>query len=133
VLLCLAFLAAASALVLLRLLPMSGRDRDIEILVPRYLLLVLQCQVGRPVFADTDRAVLAGRSTTSRQGDCGASCCWYAPDTILRWHRDLLNRRHAATCVPKRRGRPPTVRSVRALVLRLARENSSSGYRRIHG
>jgi hypothetical protein len=79
VLLCLAFLAAASALVLLRLLPMSGRDRDIEILVPRYLLLVLQCQVGRPVFADTDRAVLAGRSTTSRQGDCGASCCWYAP------------------------------------------------------
>ena len=55
------------------------------------------------------------------------------PDTILRWHRDLLKRRHAATCVPKRRGHPPTIRSIRALVLRLARENASWGYRRIHG
>ena len=60
VLLCLACLAAASALALLRLLPMSGRDKGIEILALRHLLLVLQCQVGRPVFAGTDRAVLAG-------------------------------------------------------------------------
>ncbi|CAG6398068.1 Integrase core domain-containing protein [Actinacidiphila cocklensis] len=55
------------------------------------------------------------------------------PETVLRWHRNLLKRRHAATCVPKRRGRPPTIRSIRVLVLRLARENSSWGYRRIHG
>lgn len=55
------------------------------------------------------------------------------PETILRWHRDLLTRSHAATCTPKRRGRPPTFRSIRAPVLRLARENSSWGYRRIHG
>ncbi|GAA1931370.1 hypothetical protein GCM10009753_76480 [Streptantibioticus ferralitis] len=45
----------------------------------------------------------------------------------------MLKRRRAATCVPKRRGRPPTVRSIRAPVLHLARENSSWGYRRIHG
>src|ERR1700754_3686596 len=50
------------------------------------------------------------------------------PDTVLRWHRDLLKRRHAATCAPRRRGRPPTVRSIRALVLRLAHEKSSWGY-----
>jgi putative transposase len=55
------------------------------------------------------------------------------PDTILRRHRDLLKRRHSAMCVPKRRGRPPTIRSIRALVLRLAHENASWGYRRIHG
>jgi hypothetical protein len=55
------------------------------------------------------------------------------PDTIVRWHLDLLKRRHAAACAPKRRGRPPTIRSVRALVLRLARENGSRGYSRIHG
>jgi putative transposase len=49
------------------------------------------------------------------------------PDTILRWHRDLLKRRHAAGCVPRRRGWPRTVRSIRALVLRLARENPRLG------
>lgn len=55
------------------------------------------------------------------------------PDTILRWHRNFLKRRHAATCAPRRRGRPRTVRSIRTLVLRLARDNNAWGYRRIHG
>jgi putative transposase len=55
------------------------------------------------------------------------------PETVLRWHRDLLARRHAAISRPKRAGRPPTVRPIRVLVLRLARANSPWGYRRIHG
>jgi transposase InsO family protein len=55
------------------------------------------------------------------------------PETVLRWHRDLIARHHAQVSRAKRRGRPPTVRSIRALVLRLARENTSWGYRRIHG
>ncbi len=55
------------------------------------------------------------------------------PDTILKWHRDLIARRHAAASRPKRRGRPRTLRSIRTLVLRLARENPSWGYRRVHG
>jgi hypothetical protein len=37
------------------------------------------------------------------------------------------------TCVPKRRGRPRTIRSIRVLVLHLARENTSWGYHGIHG
>jgi transposase InsO family protein len=53
--------------------------------------------------------------------------------TALRWHRDLIAARHGYLSRPKRAGRPPTVRSIRVLVLRLARENSSWGYRRIHG
>jgi putative transposase len=55
------------------------------------------------------------------------------PDTILRWHRDLITRRHAARSTPKRQGRPPTVRSIRVLVLRLVQENPHWGYRRVHG
>jgi hypothetical protein len=38
-----------------------------------------------------------------------------------------------STCRPKQPGRPPTVRSIRALILRLVRENPDWGYRRVHG
>jgi transposase InsO family protein len=55
------------------------------------------------------------------------------PDTVLRWHRDLHAHRHARTSRPRRRGRPRTVRSIRALVLRLVAKNPSWGYRRVHG
>ncbi|MFE2733933.1 hypothetical protein [Streptomyces sp. NPDC059349] len=55
VLLRLAYLSVTNTFTLLRLLPMSERDKDIEILALRHQLLVLQRQVGRPAFTDTDR------------------------------------------------------------------------------
>lgn len=128
----LAYLAATHALALLRLLSASEREKDVEILVLRHQLLVLRRQIGRPIFTDVDRAVLAGLLHHLPGEQLRRLLLLVRPDTILRWHRDLLRRRHAATCVPQRRGRPPTVRSIRALVLRLARENPSWGYRRIH-
>ncbi|MFD4556592.1 integrase core domain-containing protein [Streptomyces sp. NPDC058469] len=129
----LAYLAVTNTFTLLRLLPMSDRDKDIEILALRHQLLVLQRQVGKPAFTDTDRALLAGLLHHFPIDKLRQLPLLVRPDTILRWHRDLLKRRHAATCVPRRRGRPPTIRSIRILVLRLARENTSWGYRRIHG
>jgi putative transposase len=133
VLLRLAYLAATNTFAFLRLLPMSNRDKDIEILALRHQLLVLQRQVGKTAFTDTDRAILAGLLHHLPMDKLRQLLLLVRPDTITRWHRNLLKRRHAATCAPKRRGRPPTVRSIRALVLSLARENSSWGYRRIHG
>ena len=56
-----------------------------------------------------------------------------SPDTVLRWHRDLTKHRQARVSVPRRPGRPRTLASIRRLVLRLASENSSWGYRSIHG
>src|SRR6266704_196834 len=55
------------------------------------------------------------------------------PDTILRWHRDIVRGRWAARSMRGKTGRPATRRNTRALVLRLARENPGWGYRRIHG
>jgi hypothetical protein len=52
------------------------------------------------------------------------------PTTLLRWHRDLVRRRWT---YPHRRGRPAVAAAIRALVLRLTRENPTWGYRRIHG
>ena len=53
--------------------------------------------------------------------------------TIVRWHRDIVRRRWARRSRRVRSGRPATHRRVRSAVLRLARENGSWGYRRIHG
>jgi putative transposase len=55
------------------------------------------------------------------------------PDTIVRWHRDIVRHRWAAKSMRGKTGRPATRRNVRALVRRLARENPDRGYRRIHG
>ena len=49
------------------------------------------------------------------------------PDTILRWHRDIVRRRWAARSIRGKTGRPATRRNIRALVLRLARENNTGG------
>ena len=54
-----------------------------------------------------------------------------SPRTLLRWHAHLVARRWT---YPRRQpGRPATPRPIRALVLRMARENPAWGYRRIHG
>ena len=54
-----------------------------------------------------------------------------SPRTLLRWHADLVRRRWAH---PRRTpGRPRTGQVIRALVLEMAYDNTSWGYRRIHG
>ena len=54
-----------------------------------------------------------------------------SPRTLLRWHAQLVARRW--TYPHRRPGRPPTAPPIRALVLRMARENPRWGYRRIQG
>src|SRR5947207_6143706 len=53
------------------------------------------------------------------------------PETLLRWHRQLIARRW--TYSHRSSGRPPLERSLRELILRLARENPHWGYKRIVG
>ena len=98
-------------------------------------IAVLERQPGktRPRFWPSDRAFLAALLHWLPRDVLGRFRLLVRPDTVLRWHRDLLARRHAARSRPKRPGRPRTVRSIRQLVLRLARENPCWGYRRIHG
>jgi hypothetical protein len=92
----LAYRAATTAVTLLRLLPMSDRDKDIEILALRHPLMVLQRQVGKPAFTDTDRLILAGLLHHLPREKLQRLLLLVRPDTIMRWHRDLLKRRHAA-------------------------------------
>jgi hypothetical protein len=131
----LAYLGITNAFALLRRLPGSDRDKDTEILALRHQLAVLHRQLDgqRVRFEPADRAWLAALLSRLPRRALQNLRLLVRPDTILRWHRALLARRHAARSQPRRRGRPRTVRSIRALVLRLVRENPSWGYRRVHG
>jgi putative transposase len=131
----LACLGITYAFALLRLLPASDRDRDAEILALRHQLAVLQRRLGgqRVRFGPVDRAWLAALLYRLPKPTLHKVRLLVRPDTILRWHRDLAARRHAAASRHRRRGRPPIIRSIRSLVLRLVRKNPSWGYRRVHG
>src|SRR3954463_11798306 len=131
----LAYLGITNAFALLRLLPGADRDKDAEILAPRHQLAVLHRQLGeqRVRFDPADRAWLAALLHQLPRPTLHRLRLLVRADTILRWHRNLHARRHAAASRPRRRGRPRTVRSIRALVLRLVAENPSWGYRRVHG
>jgi putative transposase len=117
---------------LLRLLACGRGDafaKDVELLVLRHQLAVLRRQVGRPKLRPADRALLAALTRLlphpRRHG------LFVTPQTLLRWHRQLIRHRWAQ---PGRGpGRPPVERRVRELVLRLARENPRWGYPRIAG
>ncbi len=107
----------------------SERAKEIEILVLRHQLRVLERQVGRAQLQPADRALLAAFSGALPRR--AWSSFLVTPATLLRWHRELVARRW--TYPHRRPGRPATPDVVRELVLRLARENPGWGYRRIQG
>jgi hypothetical protein len=135
VLLRLAYLGVTNPFAMLRLLPMSDRDKDTEILALRHRITVLQRQLGdqKVRLQPSDRTLLAALLHRLPLQALRGMKLLVRPDTVLRWHRNLLARRHAIVSRPKRLGRPRTLRSIRILVLRLARENPCWGYRRVHG
>jgi putative transposase len=58
----------------------------------------------------------------------------FTADTILRWHRLLMAQKwDFSEDTKKKPGRPPVADEIRALVVRLARENTTWGYDRIQG
>jgi putative transposase len=120
------------------LLGLSRREpwwKDAEILMLRHQLAVAQRERPRAHsrLAWPDRAWLALLAGTLPVERLAGMRLIVAPGTILRWHRDIVRRRWAHKSRHSRSGRPPVRRNIRAVVLRLARENESWGYRRIHG
>jgi putative transposase len=123
-------LPAGHGLAWLGLLARSAQSKNAEILVLRHEVAVLRRQVRRPRLSWADRAVFAALTRL-----LSPVCRLHrivTPATIVRWHRDLVKRRWTQPRGHRNGGRR-TAPELRRLVLRLAAENSSWGYRRIHG
>ena len=128
------FLLITRAACWLRLSRREEAWQAAEILLLRHQIAVLQRrQLRRPKLNWADRALLATLLSVVPKTRRHGLRLLVTPDTILRWHRDIVRRRWARLSRQGRPGRPATHRNIRSLVLRLARENESWGYRRIHG
>src|SRR6266498_4163389 len=123
------YLMARNLFSLVWLLARPRRSKELEILLLRHELAVLRRHAGRPRLTRADRALFAALSCVVPR------TAWtnlaVKPDTLLRWHRQLVARRW--TYAHRKSGRPPLERSFREVILRLARENPHWGYKRIAG
>ena len=103
-------------------------------MILRHQLAVLQRrQPRRPDLDLADRALLATLLAVIPKARRQALRLLVIPDTVLRWHRDIVRRRWATRSKRGRTDGPATRRTIKALVLRLARENPRLGLPQIHG
>ena len=101
---------------------------ELEIIVLRHELAILRRRTRRPGMTTVDRLFLAAASRLLPRATWRSFIV--TPATLLQWHRRLVVKRWTYA---RPVGRPPLRTEIRALVLRLARENPRWGYQRIVG
>jgi putative transposase len=113
----------------LELLARGQASKNAELLVLRHEVAVLRRQVPRARPTWPDRAILAALARLLSREHRNHRLV--TPDTLLRWHRALVSRHWAKPHRPP--GRPARPSALRRLILRMAVDNPTWGYRRIHG
>jgi len=86
----------------------------------------------RPRLNDQQRRRTAAKAKPISRKVLERICSLVTPDTLRRWHRSLIAKKYDGSRVRKL-GRPPVMQAIKALIVRLARENSGWGYTRIKG
>jgi putative transposase len=100
------------------------------VVVLRHQLMILRRQVGRAHLCRRDRLFMAVLSRALPRARWSSFVV--SPQTLLRWHRDLVRKKWTYKRISVG-GRPPITNEVRELILRIGRENPRWGCLRIRG
>ena len=118
---------------------MSEQEKDLEILILRQQLAILQRKQEKLVKTNrTEKMMLALLTAKPKAvtrwstGQLRSILRIVQPETVLGWHRDLVRRKWSYTHRNKG-GRPKMDRELERLILHLARENPRWGYGKIEG
>jgi len=118
---------------------LSDWEKDLEILLLRQQLAILQRKSKHPVKPSRiEKLTLAVLTTKFKQTTQQTAnqlrdvIRIFQPETVLRWHRELVRRKWTYPNKNKG-GRPPISKETENLILQIARENSRMGYGKIVG
>ena len=117
---------------ILALARLTDSEKDLELLILRHQVSILERQVKRPRVSCLEKLSLAVISNKLKQRS-GRShrqlvqfILIFTPETVLGWHREVVRRKW--TFKHRRHpGRPRTDPEIEALIVRLARENPRMG------
>ncbi len=121
-------------LALIRIGRLSENDKDLEIIILRHQLDVMVRKQKKPIRPNrVEKATLAiltaklkhNTKRTIRQ--LGDVIRIVRPETVVRWHRELVRRKWAQP-PQKKAGRPRIEPETESLIVHLAKENLRWGY-----
>jgi putative transposase len=116
---------------LLHAVTRSEHDKTLEIVVLRQQLRRYERSMARPPrLSRWDKVVLA--TIVAKYRALVSALVLVQPATVLRWHREIVQRKWTYGNTPKR-GRPATPAATVDLIACFARENHTWGYGKIQG
>ena len=114
----------------LRFSRMSPDSKTLELLLLRQQLLILRRHQKRgPSITHSEKFILltlieqVRRFANLQQEQLEQLMLIFKPETLLRWHRELVRKKWTFSNAPKASGRPSTDPQLVLLILRMAREN----------
>jgi putative transposase len=115
----------------------EAEEKDLQIALLRHQVRLLQRRVPRPPRLSrweklTLAALTARLARLTDRAQLAQFMLLVRPETVLKWHRELVRRKWTYRR-QRARGRPPITAEVEALLLRLAAENPRWGYGRLQG
>jgi len=129
----------SALLSLFRVRTLSEQEKNLEILILRKQLTILQRKIDNPIKPNrSDKMILSvltkrlknisNRPTAQLQSVIRI----FQPSTVIRWHRQLVRLKWTHNRV-NQGGRPPIDKDLEHLIIRLAKENPRWGYDKIEG